>query len=236
MRRKQTHSISILSTLTLGLALSTGACKSEVDDKPAAKTEAVDDKGDDGKADGGKADAGKADAGEADGGEAKAGDELALDAASSKVGFIGAKVTGDHKGHFETISGVARVVDGEVSELEVTVKVDSMKTDADKLTGHLLSPDFFDAANHPEAKFSSESISEKASDDGTHEIVGTLDMHGSTNRITFPATVTVSDSEVAGKAAFKINRKDWGIDYAGKADDLIKDDVALELDLHFPRG
>ena len=33
------------------------------------------------------------------------------------------------------------------------------------------------------------------------------------------------------KAEFDINRKDFGIVYAGKADDLIRDEVVIRLDL-----
>jgi hypothetical protein len=34
---------------------------------------------------------------------------------------------------------------------------------------------------------------------------------------------------------FAINRKDFGIVYAGKADDLVRDDVVIKLDLKSPR-
>ncbi len=33
------------------------------------------------------------------------------------------------------------------------------------------------------------------------------------------------------KAEFTINRKEWGIVYAGKPDDLIRDGVVLKIDL-----
>ncbi|MCA9681031.1 MAG: YceI family protein [Myxococcales bacterium] len=212
-------------TLTALLALS--ACKSEIDDKPAAKTEEaakIDDKGDKGEA---------ADKGDAPAGEAKT---LPLTVNGSRVGFIGAKVTADHKGSFEKFEGNATVEGDKLTGLEVTVEMKSMTTDAEKLTGHLLSPDFFDAENHPQAKFTSVSITEKAADGATHEVAGNLELRGKANKVTFPATIEVGSGEVVGKAAFSINRKEWGIDYAGMADDLIKDDVALELELHFPRG
>ena len=53
--------------------------------------------------------------------------------------------------------------------------------------------------------------------------------------ITFPAVIKVSPAEVAVNAEFAINRKDFGIVYAGKADDLIRDDVVIRLDLKSPR-
>ena len=37
----------------------------------------------------------------------------------------------------------------------------------------------------------------------------------------------VDAKEVTAKAEFAINRKDWGIAYEGKKDDLIRDGIAL---------
>ncbi len=48
-------------------------------------------------------------------------------------------------------------------------------------------------------------------------------MHGVTKSITFPATITVKDGSASLKTEFALNRKDFGIAYAGKADDLIRD-------------
>ena len=57
-------------------------------------------------------------------------------------------------------------------------------------------------------------------------------MHGVTRAITFPATIGVSANEVTVNAEFAINRKDFGIVYPGKPDDLIADDVALKFEIH----
>ena len=78
------------------------------------------------------------------------------------------------------------------------------------------------------------SVTEKAGEDGaTHEVVGNLEMKGQAKKVTFPATVSVSDAGVSGKADFSIDRTLWGITYPGKADNLIKDEVGLTLDLQF---
>jgi len=62
-------------------------------------------------------------------------------------------------------------------------------------------------------------------------VTGNLELHGVTKSITFPATITVQGDTVAVKAEFAINRKDFGIVYPGKPDDLIKDDVLLRLNI-----
>jgi polyisoprenoid-binding protein YceI len=57
-------------------------------------------------------------------------------------------------------------------------------------------------------------------------------MRGVQKEITFDATITDA-APYSLKAEFTINRKLWGIEYAGKADDLIKDDVAIIANLTF---
>ena len=48
---------------------------------------------------------------------------------------------------------------------------------------------------------------------------------GFKEEITFETTI--SDSSIHNESKDTINRKLWGIEYAGKADNLIKDDVAI---------
>jgi len=66
-------------------------------------------------------------------------------------------------------------------------------------------------------------------------VTGDFNLHGQTKSITFPAKITVTDAEVSVDSEFSINRKDFGIVYAGKADDLIRDDVVIRLKLNSAR-
>lgn len=162
---------------------------------------------------------------------------FSLDAASSSLGFTGSKVTGSHSGKFEKIAGSITLVGGKVEGGKVTVSadVDSVKTDQEKLDGHLKSGDFFDAAKFPKATFTSTEIKTGGEKGASHTITGELDLHGVKKTISFPATISVGPDSVSGSAEFVINRKDFGIVYAGKADDLIRDDVVLKLSLKAPR-
>ncbi|MCU0753414.1 MAG: YceI family protein [Akkermansiaceae bacterium] len=63
------------------------------------------------------------------------------------------------------------------------------------------------------------------------EVSGNLTLNGTSKNITFPASAEVSDGKAKIHAKFDINRKDFGIVYAGKADDLIRDEVVVELKL-----
>ncbi len=151
-------------------------------------------------------------------------------AGDSKLEWVGAKVTGKHDGAFEKFTGTI-TGDGTPEKSSVTVEIDtkSVTSDADKLTEHLKSADFFDVEKHPKAKFVSTSIKPGGDKGATHTITGNLDLHGVTKSITFPATVKMTPEQVTVDAEFAINRKDFQIVYAGKPDDLIKDDVLIKL-------
>ncbi|WP_437279126.1 YceI family protein [Sorangium sp. So ce375] len=162
---------------------------------------------------------------------------LPLDAAASTIGFVGSKVTGKHEGKFEKISGTITLAGGKAAGGKLAIEADasSVKTDAEKLDGHLKSPDFFDVEKYPKATFTSTEIKTGGENGATHTVTGELDLHGVKKTITFPATITEGADAVSGSAEFAINRKDFGIVYPGKQDDLIRDDVLLKLSLKAPR-
>jgi polyisoprenoid-binding protein YceI len=162
---------------------------------------------------------------------------LAVDAASSTLGFTGSKVTGKHEGKFEKISGSVTLAGGKAEGGRVMLDADaaSVKTDDPKLDGHLKSADFFDAEKFPKATFASSEIKAGGASGATHTITGELNLHGMKKTISFPATITVGADAVSGTAEFVINRKDFGIVYPGHTDDLIRDEVVLKLSLKAPR-
>jgi polyisoprenoid-binding protein YceI len=160
--------------------------------------------------------------------------KYAFSNAGSKIDFVGAKVTGKHEGTFQTFTGVVSLVDNNPEKSSVTTEIDvaSLKTDQEKLTGHLKTADLLDAAKYPKATFASTSIKSGGEKGATHTVIGNLQLHGVTKSISFPATVKVSGDAVDIDAEFAINRKDFGIVYPGMPDDLIKDDVLLKLHIH----
>lgn len=158
------------------------------------------------------------------------GQKYAITAQNSKVEFVGSKVTGSHNGSFEDFSGeIDYAGTPDQSRVSFTIKTDSIKTDEADLTKHLKTADFFDVAKFPEATFVSTSIKPGGDQGASHTVTGNLTLHGVTKAITFPATINVT-SEVANvDSNFSINRKDFGINYAGQADNLIRDNVVLKL-------
>ena len=60
-------------------------------------------------------------------------------------------------------------------------------------------------------------------------LTGVMSLHGVNRQITFPAVSSLENDVVTATAEFAINRKDFGVVYPGKPDDLIRDDVLLKL-------
>lgn len=174
----------------------------------------------------------------ADGGDVPAPDgALSISSQGSSIGFVGSKVTGKHEGKFEKFDGWM-TIDGDKAEsarIFVSIDMSSVKTDEAKLDGHLKGDDFFDIANHPKATFQTSEIKVGGEKGATHTITGNLKLRGVEKSVTFPATVKIEGDSVSATAEFAINRQDFGIKYAGKKDDLIRDDVLLKLQLKVAR-
>ena len=155
---------------------------------------------------------------------------------ASKIEFTGSKVTGKHDGGFKAFTGYFTVKDGVAvgNDHKVTIDMNSTFSDDEKLTGHLKSGDFFDVEKFPETTFDVTEL--KKNSDTAYTVSGNFKLHGVEKNISFPATVSQNGDAVSIKAEFDINRKDFGIVYAGQADNLIRDEVVIRLDLEAKPG
>lgn len=162
---------------------------------------------------------------------AATGQKYAITPQNSKIEFIGSKVTGSHNGSFEKFDGEIHYANNDPAQSHVAITIDatSVKTDDPKLTEHLKTADFFDIAKFPDAKFESTAIKAGGEKGATHTVTGNLTLHGVTKSITFPATIAVTGDSATVDANFAINRKDFGINYPGAQDNLIRDDVVMKL-------
>jgi len=160
-----------------------------------------------------------------------AGEKYVITPQNSKIEFTASKVTGHHNGSFEKFNGEIQHVDNDPTKGRVTITIDmsSVKTDTPKLTEHLKTPDFFDVAKFPQAQFVSTEIKPGGERGASHTITGNLTMHGITKAVSFPATIAVTPDTATVDSNFAINRKDFGINFAGATDDLIRDEVVLKF-------
>jgi polyisoprenoid-binding protein YceI len=176
-------------------------------------------------------------------------------ASESKVMWKGYKTNVDwsHNGHIAISDGRFDVKDGQLVGGTFTIDMTTIVAEDfkgnekyDNLIGHLKSDDFFDVANHPTATFEITGVKETTEEEhGTsHLVMGNLTMRGTTNNITFPANVKVSDNGVELSAPeFGIDRKKWNVMFnstgAGNfaeltKDQLIDDTILLWLDVEAP--
>lgn len=152
----------------------------------------------------------------------------------STIGFVGSKVTGSHDGGFRKFEGTVPVADGKVTGTPVIrIDMDSTWSDNNRLTGHLKNADFFDVPTYPFSTFTVTSVTPQADQ---HLVTGNLELHGVTKSVSFPADLRITPEELTLKAEFALNRKDFNINYAGRADDLIRDNVVIRLDLKASPG
>lgn len=150
---------------------------------------------------------------------------------------------------FTTISGRFSKFDATIesenndfdnAKIEFTGAVDSISTgNADRDT-HLLSSDFFDAAQFPEIKFSATSFTKI--NEGEYELVGDLTLHGVTKSVKLAAEYgglmkdPWGNTKMALSLEGKINRKDWGLNWNTTLETggvLVSEEVRLIIELQF---
>lgn len=111
------------------------------------------------------------------------------DLSQSFIAFIGAK--GDivsHEGKFDDFDVSLTVVAGTPTALDVAVQIDSMVTDSQNLTDHLLSADFFEEETYPQAVFKATAFENTGG--STYSVSGDLTIKGTTLPVTFTADIT----------------------------------------------
>lgn len=164
--------------------------------------------------------------------QAVGGQKYSITPENSKIEWVGSKVTGSHNGSFQKFTGqIDYTGNPETSRVQITIDTTSINADDPKLTEHLKTPDFFDVAKFPQATFVSTAIKPGGEKGASHTVTGNLTMHGVTKAVTFPATIAAAGDAITVDSNFAINRKDFGINYAGATDNLIRDDVVLKLSI-----
>ena len=135
-------------------------------------------------------------------------------------------------GRFNAITGT--ISDGDDPSFDISIDINSVDTNSEKLDAHLKSPDFFNAVEFPSMTFKS-SATKKVGDE-KYEVTGDITMHG----VTKPLTVMMAKTgQVTGRRGesigfemeFVLTRSGFGMNYgveSGALSDDIKVIVALE--------
>lgn len=164
--------------------------------------------------------------------ENQAGANYKVDKVASKVRWSGSKIGGSHNGTLSISDGEIVVSAGKVSGGKFTIDMASLlcedlEGDAKgKLEGHLKSPDFFDVAAFPSAKFEITKVTELVDDmKGNALVYGNLTIKDVTRLLGFKSNITVSGKDVIVNVPnFNFNRTDFGIKYGSSSlTDVVKD-------------
>jgi polyisoprenoid-binding protein YceI len=140
----------------------------------------------------------------------------------SSVGFAVKHVVGTFRGTFNDFGATLSDADGSPN-LSGRAKVESIQVKEENLYAHLLSPEFFDAEQHPEIIFEANQISR----DGDEVVVsGELTMKGVTKPV-------VARGEISGPAIGPDENERIGIDLETKVD---RHDYGLDWNMDLPGG
>jgi polyisoprenoid-binding protein YceI len=147
----------------------------------------------------------------------------------------------EHNGTLNIKSGIVTVSNKKPVSGKFLIDINSLKVDDipsskpgnAKLKKHLLSADFFDAAQHPDAVFEITSVVENGTD--SVHITGNLQLKGTTKSITIPAYIKTSDTTfTATSSKFYINRNDWGMYYRSEnslGNEMIRNEMGIIIKL-----
>ena len=124
---------------------------------------------------------------------------------------------------------------------DVTIDVTGIDTRNEKRDGHLRSPDFFDAANHPKITFTSKRV--EPGSGGAFKLVGDLTIRGTTKEVVLdveaPSPIIKGQGGlVTGTTATtRIKRLEYGLKYNSmvEAGPVVGDEVTITIDLEVGR-
>ena len=162
-----------------------------------------------------------------------AAEKLKVDSKKSKIGFVGSKPDGKHKGGFKKFSGIIDLDTEDVAANRLRIEIDMASTwsDNSKLTAHLKNADFFEVRKYPKSTFVSTKIV-PGDKEHMYEITGDFKLHGVKKSIKIPVKVEIAEKRLILDGKFSIDRTDFGIVY-GKG--KILDKVAIKVHLEAAR-
>jgi len=171
--------------------------------------------------------------------------QWALDNAHSEIHFkVRHLMVSWASGHFKKFTAEvnSKGDDFTTAKVRFVADVDSINTNNEQRDAHLKNGDFFDADNHPQIVFESESW-EKVGDD-EFKLHGHLTMRGNTKKITLRVEyggITVDpwgNTRTGFTVSGKINRKDFGVSFGAVSETgnvLLGDDVTINANVEFTK-
>ena len=161
-----------------------------------------------------------------------------LDPIHSTIGFEVDYLAGSFRGQFREVAGKLNAA-GDTPVLTGSAKVASVDVKDENLSGHLQSPDFFDAERYPELSFESSEI-ERQGDRIT--VRGGITIKGVEKPVELTGAIAGPIMDYAGNEKLSVkldtttDRTEFGVNWNVPLPDgnpALADDVKLSAELHF---
>lgn len=144
------------------------------------------------------------------------------------------------RGRFHNFSGTVNFDEATPANSSVNVQIEAASIDTrdEKRDGHLTSPDFLDAGNHPYLTFVSKRV--EVVDDTHGKIYGDLTIRGVSHEVALDveysgqAKAPWGTTSAGFSASTKINRKDWGLNWNAPLETggvLVGEEVTIEIEI-----
>lgn len=168
--------------------------------------------------------------------------KIEINTVESSVNWTGKKLTGEHTGTLSFVKGEMvlnkKKLTGGVFEIDMNsitcTDIQDKKSNV-RLIDHLKSDDFLSVRTNPISRLEITKVQQLGGDE--YSITGNLTIKGTTQAITFPATVMVTGELVTAKAYLTFDRSKYNIKFGSNSffenlgDEMIYDDIDLMIQL-----
>jgi polyisoprenoid-binding protein YceI len=134
----------------------------------------------------------------------------------------------DPSGSFKIMQGDIDFDEKDLANSNFDFKIDvrSISTGNGMMTKKAQTPEWFDSAKYPYAKFKSTKVEKK--EGNACNITGNLTIKGITKTVVVPATYTKSNGKITFKGSFNVNRMDFKV---GKKSDAVPDIMKVNFEI-----
>ena len=152
-----------------------------------------------------------------------------LDPERSQLTFEGTQGGVGFQGSFAIFSASISLDPENLASASISVTIDtaSATSGSQERDGTLPSADWFDVAAHPEARFSSTSVTQT---DNGYSAEGTLTIKGTAQITSLPFTLSIDGEEAHATGSLTIDRGDFGVG-TGALSPMVGAEVSITFDI-----
>lgn len=157
--------------------------------------------------------------------------------AESHLSFVGTQMGAPFEGEFKRFTAVIAFDPADLASSHVVVTIDMASAETGNGDRDQLLPgaDWFDVANHPQARFETRGFRHVGGQG--YEAQTTLTIRGTSREVTLPFTLAIADDTARVEGATTIRRSDFGVGQGQWANaTVVGQDVTVRVALTAKRG